>query len=181
MALAGEYQVPRILFDCGAMKGSLVGESEGKIRAALNMIERVGGKRVLVIGTCNGLEALSAAMRRRFNSAAMWFFDLPTADEKAAIWAINKKRFGITETINPPDNGWSSANIRDCCRAAYIMGQSLAEAAKSVVSATNQDSEGIERLRNLANGRMLATSTVGPYKKQSSISGAAAGRMIGGE
>ncbi len=180
-ALAGEFGVRRIVFDLGAMKGSLVGESEQRIRAAIKTCKAIGGDRVLVCGTCNKLDSLAPELRRRFNSCGMWFFDLPSVDEKLPIWNISISAYKISNPVSVNDTGWSSANIRDCCRSARITGDSLSEAARSIVSATSQDGEGIERLRRLANGRFLSAYYLGPYKLQSSISGAAAtGRAIGG-
>lgn len=163
-AVAGEFGIKRILFDLGAMKGSLVGQSEGQIRAAMKTIKAIGDGSVMVVGTCNKLESLPPELRRRFNSLGMWFFDLPDRDEKAAIWRLQMAKFSIADQPLPDDTGWSSANIRDCCRSAYIKGRTLLQAAVSVVSATAQDPEGIERLRRMAAGRFLSASYPGAYR-----------------
>jgi len=163
-AIAGEFGIKRIAFDLGAMKGSLVGQSEGQVRAAMKTVSAIGGKDVMLVGTCNNLQSLPPELRRRFNSLGMWFFDLPSREEKDTIWQIQGHAFGLMRQPLPADEGWSGANIRDCCRCAYLYRQSLMDAAVSIVSATSQDPEGIERLRRLASGRFLSASYPGPYR-----------------
>jgi hypothetical protein len=180
-AIAGEFGVRRIVFDTGACKGELVGKSEGQIRAALKVISSIGGERVLVVGTCNKLESLPAALKRRFSSAGMWFFDLPSVEEKQSIWKIQLQAHGFdsSEALTC-DDGWSAANIRDCCRSAYFRNLTVWGAAHSVVSALSQDPQGVEDLRRMASGRFLSVSYSGPYKYQVTINQPSTGRRIGG-
>jgi hypothetical protein len=93
----------------------------------------------------------------------MWFFDLPDADEKQAIWLIQMNRFGVCGAI-PDDTGWSSSDIRDCCRTASLRGTSIIEAAKWVRPAMHREPERIESLRSMANGKMNSASRSGAYR-----------------
>jgi hypothetical protein len=64
----------------------------------------------------------------------------------------------------PNDNGWSSANIRDCCRSAKLRSISLLDAAKSIIPAYDQDKIGIDALRRMATGSLLSPVTAQAYK-----------------
>jgi hypothetical protein len=176
-ALSGEFDCPEIMLDLGAMKTSALGESEQAIRGALKTIKAMGGADVFWVATCNKLAALPAEFKRRFRRG-LWFFDLPDAAERQAIWNINLQRFGLSGPI-PACEGWSGANIRDCCDIAYSDNLSVCEAASGIISAYNQDKKGVDALRRLANGCFLSASYPGAYKMPSSVAPAAAGRAFG--
>lgn len=178
-AIGGEFSLRVIGFDSGAMKGSLVGMSEERVRTAFNTIEAIGGDSVLVVATCNGLQELRPELQRRLSSAGMWFYDLPDADEKRVIWDIQMRAYGVSGAI-PNDEGWSSSDIRDCCRCAFLLGESLIDASKNINSAMNREPERIESLRRLAANRFSSASSPGAYKYQAKIQAAAVGRRIGG-
>lgn len=182
-ALAGEFGVKAISLDTGAMKTSALGASEQAIRASMKVIEAIGSDRVLICATCNGLQELRPELQRRLASAGMWFFDLPDDAEKKAIWSLQQSKFSLKALPGdcvPSDNGWSSSDIRDCCRTAYLLNQSLTDAAKYVNAATMREPERIESLRRLASGRLSSASYPGPYKYQSMspVSAAIQGRAV---
>jgi hypothetical protein len=163
-ALAGEFGVRSVSLDTGAMKSSALGASEAAIRGAMKTIEAIGGSRVLICATCNGLDELKPELQRRLASAGMWLFDLPDADEKAAIWALQSGKFGVSGPF-PSDAGWSSSDIRDCCRTAYMLNESLTQAAVRVSPAMSRESKRIEALRRLASNAALSSASYpGPYK-----------------
>lgn len=170
-AVGAQAGVLTIQLDTGAAKGSLVGQSEGAIRQALKVITAVGGDQSLWIATCNSITDLPPELRRRF-TLGTWFFDLPDADERAAIWEIYTTSFGvgldarhkITEAM-PADEGWTGAEIKQCCDLARRLGCSLAEAAEFVVPVSRSASDAIDKLRSQASGRFLSASTRGVYVK----------------
>jgi hypothetical protein len=165
-ALAASYGVPLVSRDLGAAKGSLVGESEQKMRAQEKTINAIAGDGgALVFGTCNSIANLSAPLRRRFR-AGLYFFDLADADERVTIGALQSKAYGVKDdpAFWRAANGWSGANIRDCCENAYALGCTIKEASAFVVSASSQDPEGVSRLRATAAGRFLSASYPGPYQ-----------------
>lgn len=172
-ALAKTYGVPLITLDLGALKGSLVGQSEQSIRLAFETIRAMAGDNPLYIGTCNRLDSLSTELRRRFSKLGLWFFDLPDQDERRAIGAIQTSRAQFP--VRTPDeapfeffgnaDGWSGANIRDCCELAAALDCSLDDAAAYVVPAAIADPEGLARLRALAAGRFLSASYPGTYRQ----------------
>lgn len=173
-ALGGEFDVPLISLDLGAMKGSLLGESEAAIRTAMKTILAIGGKDVFFAATCNKLDSLPPELRRRFRYG-LWYFDLPDNDERGKIWDLNLSKYGLQGmTVS---EGWSGANIRDCCDIAYSLQVSTMEAAKSIVPCQKQDPDGISRLRQLAAGRFLSASYPGAYRLPGASS-PAAGRAV---
>jgi hypothetical protein len=165
-ALAGEFGIRSITLDTGAMKGSLVGSSEAAIRSAMRTIEAIGQDRVLICATCNGLQELRPELQRRLASAGIWFFDLPTAEEKQVIWQLQAKAFGLQDnlTVTPSDEGWSSSDIRDCCRQAYLLNESLIESGERINPAMAREAQRITNLRNLAAGKMRSATYKGSYR-----------------
>lgn len=163
-AIGATYGVRTIAADLGGMKGSLVGESERKIREAMKIIHSLGGDKVLVLATCNKLHTLPPELKRRF-TYGIWFFDLPTRDERQYIWRLHLgDQYGKVEL--PNDNLWTGAEIRNCCELAKQIGKSPADVAEFIVPIAKSDPEGLETLRNQANGRFLSVSYPGSYRKE---------------
>lgn len=163
-ALGTTYQVPCIALDLGAMKGSLVGQSEQQIRAALKVIKAVAGKGAYWVATCNRMEHLPPELRRRFTDS-IWFFDLPDEKERASIWAIMRRRFGIPlSDPQPVDLDWTGADIRNVCSIAQRLDIPLVEASSYITPVAKSDPRSIERLRRLANESFLSASKPGLYR-----------------
>lgn len=156
---------PLIAIDTGAMKGSLVGESESRIRAAMEVFKAVSQGKGLFIATCNKIASLPPELRRRF-TLGTFFVDLPTPAERAKIWPLWIKRFDLTpeQTATLPDcDQWSGAEIRACCDVAYRTGYTLAEAAQFVVPVIKSAPEQVETLRKLAHNRFISASNPGTF------------------
>jgi hypothetical protein len=164
-ALANTFQAKAIRFDINACKGSLVGQSERQIRQAMQVIRTIGGDRVFFIGSCNRLESIPPELQRRFR-AGTWFFDLPEAAERQAIWDINRKRFSIPPEEKQEDEvDLSGADIRNICENAYVLQSSLTEARKYVVPIKQQSKGEIEASRALAAGRFTDAARGGVYDR----------------
>ena len=167
---AARRGIPFFRVDLGSAKGSLVGESEQKIRAIMRAIYAiVGHGGAYFIATCNKLDALSPEIRRRLSSYGLWFFDMANAQERAEIGIIQAKRYPSIPSKDAAQffasqDGWSGANIRDCCRLAHALNMKLGEAAAFVIPAGQQDPEGLQRLRAIAHNRFLSASTPGVYR-----------------
>lgn len=160
------YGSPTFALDLGAAKGSLVGQSEERIRAAMKVIKAVASSGAFFVATCNRLDALPPELRRRFRYG-LWFFDLPTAEEREAIWRINLARFSLTSESagkRPADTDFTGADIRNVCELAWRMNQPLIEAAKFIVPVAVSDPQSIDKLRTTAHGKFLSASYAGPYK-----------------
>ena len=173
---AKTYSGVCVAFDTGAAKGSLVGESEKYIRAAFKAVQAIGGNRVHVIASCNGLDSLRPEMRRRFGTP--WVFDLPTKEERSTIWPISLKRFKLDEgQPRPEDEGWTGAEINKCCELAFMLQKPLSEAACYVIPIIKSDPEAIKKLRDQASNRWLSASYPGPYRPETEKA-ATGGRKI---
>ncbi|NMC34540.1 MAG: AAA family ATPase [Veillonellaceae bacterium] len=155
--------VPTIALDIGGLKGSYVGESEQNTRDAMRTLASVA-KRHFFIATCNGLSGLPPELKRRFRYG-IWFFDLPSPEERAAIWKIHLKRTGITKGELPDDDGWTGAEIRTCCDLARDLKISPKEAATWIAPVSRSMVEQLASLRSSAEGRWLSASAKGLYHR----------------
>lgn len=162
-ALGNTYNVPTLLFDIGAARDTLVGQSEQAIRDAVNTIHAMAGSRACFLASCNKMDTLPPEFRRRFGYG-IWFFDLPTPEEKEAVWAIHTRGRAENEK-RPDDGGWASGDIRNCVRIARTLNCNLCEAAEWVVPTMSYAAEAVEAMRQLADGRFLSASRKGMYRK----------------
>lgn len=162
-ATGNTFGVPTITLDLGATKGSLVGQSERQIREAMKVIKGISGSRAFWLGTCNNVTALPPELIRRFSLGRIWFFDLPSAEERESIWQLNLKRFGLDpDAARPDDADWAGADIRDACQAAYRLRIPMAEV--DIIPIARRDPEMVQRLRKLAHNNWLSVSQPGPYR-----------------
>jgi ATPase family associated with various cellular activities (AAA) len=164
-AIGKKHGVPTIAMDTGAMKGGIVGVSETRIRDAFRTIKGIGGKRVLVLATCNRMDNFSPELLRRFKLGT-FYFDLLTAEERAALWPIylNKYEHG-TNTQLPNDEGWTGAEIRNCCEMAYLLRKPVKLVGETlIVPFTKSNAKALEQMRAQAEGQYFSASYPGPYR-----------------
>lgn len=155
--------IPTIQLDFGAVKGSLVGQSEQQLRQAFKVIDSVSNRRALYIATCNSIGSLPPELRRRFK-LGVFFVDLPDADARDKIWRIYEKRWGVKRAGFKGDNDWTGAEIRNCCHIARRLNRTIEDAANFIVPICRSAPESIEALRTLAHGRFLDASKPGTYR-----------------
>ncbi|HEV2416481.1 MAG TPA: AAA family ATPase [Terriglobia bacterium] len=167
--------IPTIAFDLTAMESSLVGASGDRLRTALKVVEAVSQERALFIATCNSITSLPPELRRRF-TLGTFFFDLPTAEEREAIWEIYFKRYSVSGEV-PNDQGWTGAEIKECCRKTYRLKTTLVEASEYIVPVSRSAAEPIKALRQMASGKFISASKPGVYRYEEETSGPAR-RMI---
>lgn len=171
-AVGNEAGVPTVIFDPGAMKGGIVGQSEQNIRRAFKTLRAMSGDRVLLLATTNNIGLLPPEVRRRF-SLGVIYFDLPDAVERSTIWPVWLKKYGITPQQDDrgafSDEHWTGDDIRRCCELAYRTRRTLSEASKRVVPLARSNPDAIERLRCEAEGRFLSASYPGVYTRERSI------------
>jgi SpoVK/Ycf46/Vps4 family AAA+-type ATPase len=163
-AMGNTAGIPTIAFDLAAMESSLVGASTDRLRTALKIIDAVSQGRMLFIATCNSIASLPPELRRRF-TLGTFFFDLPTEEEREIIWQIYFKRYGVTGEL-PNDEGWTGAEIKECCRKAHRLGMTLVQAAKYIVPVARSAAEQVKALRQMASGKFISASTPGVYQYQ---------------
>jgi hypothetical protein len=164
-AMGNTHKVPSINFDLGAMKSKWIGDSEGKIRKSIAILKSFAGNGAYFIATSNDLQIIPPALRRRFRFG-VFMFDLPTSEERASIWAINRKRFAIADNdVQPDDNDFTGSDIRNVCDLAMRLRCSLKEAVTFVVPVAKSDPGAIQRLRDSAHGKYLSATNPGAYRK----------------
>ncbi|MFA5767372.1 MAG: AAA family ATPase [Candidatus Paceibacterota bacterium] len=161
-AVGAEFDRVVIRIDLGAMQDSLVGSSQKGIRAALKVVQAIGGNDTLWLATSNSIQGLSSAMKSRFTDT--FFFDLPPREERLPIWNVWLKRYGLKDEPFAEDDGWVARNIKKCCDKAYRMDIPVAEAAAYITPVALTDREEIQALRASADNRYLSASTKGVYK-----------------
>jgi len=166
--------IPTVAFDLSAMQNSLVGGSGERLRAALQVVDAISQGRSLWIATCNSITSLPPELRRRF-TLGTFFFDLPSADERRAIWNIYLKKWSLSDEL-PSDDGWTGAEIKECCRKAWRLKLSLKESAEYIVPVSRSAADQIEALRRQATGRFLSASNPGVFTVESLQIPAGAGR-----
>lgn len=163
-AMSTEANCLCILADMGAMKGSLVGESEAKIRQFFAIITAIAGQGgAFFVATCNSTGALTTEMRRRFKTG-FYFVDLPSRAEKDAVWNIHMNKRNIAAQCMPNDMNWTGAEIESCCEKADNYSITLVDAATSIVPVATAQPELITTRRAEANRRLLSSSTGTMYE-----------------
>lgn len=162
--------VPTIRFDLSAMKGSLVGESAKRLRTALKVVDSVSSGKVFCIATCNSLAALPPELRRRFKKG-IYFFDLPNKEERETIWALYKTKYNLDmDQEHPEDEGWTGAEIQQCCELADEFNTSLKVASMFIVPVSVSAKETINKLRREASGKFVSASYPGTYRFEETAS-----------
>jgi hypothetical protein len=121
-----------------------------------------------VVATCNDISKLPPEFARAERWDALYFLDLPNAEERERIWQLYRALFTVPEQqARPDDTSWTGAEIRSCCRLAALLDIPLCEAAQHVVPVAVTAAEQVERLRTWASGRCLAASAPGIYCRES--------------
>ncbi len=120
---------------------------------------------VFVVATANDVSRLPPELTRAERFDAVFFLDLPSREQKDAIWRIHRASLGVDESdARPLDDDWTGAEIRSCCRLARLLDLPLIEAARHVVPIASTASESVAKLRAWANGRCLSADRPGVYR-----------------
>jgi hypothetical protein len=119
---------------------------------------------MLFIAACNSIASLLPELRRRF-TLGTFFLDLPTGDECETIWGVYFKKYNVSGQL-PDDEGWTDAEIKECCRKAHRLGITLMQAARCVVPVSRSAAEQIKALRQMASGKFISASTPSVYQYQ---------------
>jgi len=164
-AVGAEFGRLVIRINMGAMKHELVGRSGGYLRTALKVVSAVGSDNALWIATSNSIRGLDTALRSRFTDT--FFFDLPDAKERSAIWDVWLKKYeDVKGTVrNGMDDGWVGRNIQRCVDKAWRFDKPLDEVAPLVIPQGRIEATAINALREEAAGKYLSASKPGVYEK----------------
>ena len=157
--LGNEMGKPTITFRFNEVRGGLVGETERQLRHALNIISAVSHDDALFIGTTNSVSSLPPELIRRFTYGT-WFFDLPTAEERIAIWDLYRQKYGLdpADTL-PDDENWTGDEIARCSKLSHDTRMSLQEASSYIIPFAKSNAESLAQQRDRANGRYLSANT----------------------
>jgi hypothetical protein len=120
---------------------------------------------VFVVATANAIDQLPPELARAERFDGVFFIDLPTREQKDAIWRIHRQRYGIDDSrARPDDEQWTGAEIAACCRLAALLEAPLTSAAQNIVPVAISAAENLDRLRRWASGRCLAADRGGVYR-----------------
>lgn len=126
---------------------------------------------VFVVCTANDVSKLPPEFGRSERFDGIFFLDLPSREEKDAIWEIYLNQFEIDHSQKRPDDtNWTGAEIKACCRLAALLDLPLNQAAQNVVPVAVTSAESVERLRGWASGRCLSADHPGLYQHNTSRS-----------
>ena len=117
---------------------------------------------VFTICTCNDISKLPPEFSRAERFDGIFFLDLPSTQQKRAIWKLYLDMFELDpQQPKPVDAQWTGAEVRASCRLAALLDVPLVEAAKNVVPVATTAAESVQRLRNWASGRCLNADAPG--------------------
>lgn len=119
---------------------------------------------VFFVVSANDVSRLPPEFARPERFDGTFFLDLPGVEQRAAIWKMYQRKYGLEESGAPPlDSDWTGAEIKACCRLAALQGKPLVQAARNVVPVAVTAREKIDALRSWAGGRCLSAETGGIY------------------
>lgn len=120
---------------------------------------------VFVVCTANDVSKLPPEFGRSERFDGIFFLDLPSREEKDAIWNLYLDLFEIDrDQQHPDDTNWTGAEVKACCRLSALLDVPLLQAAQNVVPVAVTAAESVERLRSWANGRCLSANEPGIYR-----------------
>lgn len=121
---------------------------------------------VFFVGTANDIRRLPPEFTRAERLDAVFFVDLPTPDQRQAIWSLYRRQYDVAASQRTPaDDGWTGAEIKSCCRLAALLDMPLLDAARNVVPVATTAAEAVDQLRDWASGRCLSADQPGIYQK----------------
>jgi len=119
---------------------------------------------VFVVCTANDVSKLPPEFGRSERFDGIFFLDLPSREEKDAIWNLYLNMFEIDgDQRLPDDSNWTGAEVKACCRLSALLDVPLLQAAQNVVPVAVTAAESVERLRTWASGRCLSATKPGIY------------------
>ena len=124
---------------------------------------------VYLVATCNDISKMPPELTRAERFDGIVFLDLPSREQKDAIWQQYISTFELDRDQSlPNDKGWTGAEVRACCRLSALLDVPLKQAATNVVPVSATAGESVEQLRTWANGRCLDAEKGGIYQYRKS-------------
>jgi SpoVK/Ycf46/Vps4 family AAA+-type ATPase len=113
---------------------------------------------VFVVATANDITKLPPELSRAERFDGVFFLDLPSAEQRQAIWKIYIERYQLDASQKlPADDDWSGAEIKACCRLAALLDLPLIAAAQNIVPVARTSAR-IGRQAAAMGGRALLVS-----------------------
>jgi SpoVK/Ycf46/Vps4 family AAA+-type ATPase len=120
---------------------------------------------VFVVCTANDISKLPPELTRAERMDAIFFLDLPSAQQRQAIWQLYLSAYGLEPNQKlPKDESWTGAEIQSCCRLAALLDVPLVQAAQNVVPVAVTSAERVDHLRQWADGRCLSAEQPGLFR-----------------
>ena len=133
------------------------------MKAMLKSVDAVAQGRVLMLATCNSLDAVTPEVMARFNLGA-FFYDYPTTEEAQSIWTHYTRKYEITGQPIPNKQNWVGREIESCCERSYMWNIPLEEAASTVVPVCTANAQKMTQLRTAVSNRFLSAAKPGIFK-----------------
>ena len=111
-----------------------------------------------VVATSNDINKLPPEFTRAERWDAIFFFDVPAAEEREEIAKLYARKFNVPLEPRPDEQGWTGAEIATAYRLAAMMNTTAKDAARFVVPLTRTMGEQIAALREWARGRCVPAS-----------------------
>lgn len=162
--IAGQYKKPLIKFDISAMENKYVGEGNRILRENERKVEAISDRKIWLIASANSLRGIPPELISRAQIGGIFFFDVPTEEEKQGIMKLKMARYKRPEQELPAMEGWTGRDIENCARRSQLLGVPLVEAGKLIVPLMKSHAEQMEELRQSAHDRFLSASHVGVYQ-----------------
>lgn len=119
---------------------------------------------VFVVATANDISRLPPEFSRSERFDGVFFVDLPDAKQREAIWRLYLAKYNLEQQPLPPDEDFTGAEIKSCCRLAALLDVPLIAAAQNVVPVAKTSAESVAKLRTWASGRCLSADRPGIYQ-----------------
>jgi len=124
-----------------------------------------------IVASANEVQDLPSAFTRAERFDAIFFVDLPSEEEREAIWTYYLKAYQV-DAPKPSarmlllqlSQNWTGAEIKACCRQAKLRDIPMTSAVQAIVPVAVKDGERLAALRAWANERCLSASTGEVYR-----------------
>jgi hypothetical protein len=163
--IGGEYGKPVINYSISAMEHKHVGESSRHMRNCHRTLDAIGDGRIWLVASANSLEGLPPELLSRFQLGGIWFFDIPSDEEKAGILKLKLAQYGLDPEQEAPSMvNWTGRDIDNCAAKADLLDISMVEASTYVLPLLESHRDTIEGIRSSAHNRFLSASHEGLYQ-----------------
>ena len=163
--IGGEYGKPIINYSISGMEHKHVGESSRHMRNCHRTLDAIGDGKIWLVASANSLAGLPPELISRFQIGGIWFFDLPTEEEKIGILKLKLAKYGLDLNQEvPPMVSWTGRDINNLCAKAQLLDISILEASQYVVPLLESHHDEVEGIRQSAHNRFLSATHSGKYQ-----------------